>query len=116
MIGPGAEEIAWEEAIAKYRHRAERWRKLGLGTHYDVRMYNVFVRSVLQVLSQFYTPPKEVFKEEQRTLKLLLRGPANWCRTKDILHLKDWYKFSNQSHSLKNINLASKARVAATEK
>ena len=115
MIGPCAEEVAWEEAIAKYRHRAELWRKLGLGTHYDVRMYSVFVVSVLQFVNQFYTPPKVVFEEEEKTLKLLLRGPAHSCRTTDILHLKDWYNFSNQPHSLKNINLASKARAAATE-
>ena len=68
LIGPDAEEAAWEEAISKYRQRAERWRKLGLGTHYDVRMYNVFVISVLQFLSQFYTPPREVYEEEEKLL------------------------------------------------
>ena len=114
-IGRGGESMAWDEALAKYKQRAIRWRQLSMGMLFDIRLYNVFVFSVLQFQCQFYNPTAEVLQEEQTALNKLLKGPASWIRTQDITNLKNHYGFANQPHSLKHTACAAKTRVAATE-
>ena len=114
-VGPEAEGVAWDEALAKFSLRSKRWSQLGLGAVLGVKMYNTFVQSVLSFLCQFFHPPDKVLTEESSAVRRLLPGPRGWCKVQEILHLKDWHHFPMQPHSLATTSLAAKVRLYYTE-
>ena len=66
MIGPAAELQAWDEPIQKYISRSKRWSQLSIGPNWSIKMYNVFVFSVLSFMAQFYEPPPELGTIQRR--------------------------------------------------
>ena len=117
MIGPEARNCAWDEALAKYDARAMRWGTKGeLGSFLKIRCYNVFAVSVLQFLCQFYAPSDAVVAAQKSRVTSMFSGPHQWCSMEHLLHLKDWFHFTNQPADIENVAIAAKGRVYLNER
>ena len=88
MLGPGAEDTSWQEATAKYEHRAQTWANQHLGFHFTATAYNVFALSVLTYLAQLLSPPPELLQTEERTLHRVAPGPNGWISSSDLWWLQ----------------------------
>ena len=84
---------------------------LGLGTFLNFKVYNVFIASLLNFMLQFYAPSPEMFAAEERVLRGMMRGKANWITPAQILHMKSWYNFPKQPISMEHIAIAAKVRL-----
>ena len=116
MIGPDAELQTWDEPTQKYISRSKRWAQLGIGLNWSIKMYNVFVFSVLSFMAQFYEPLQELYKEEEYALKRLMPGPRNWIKKDLILTLSTWGGYIGDPQSLQHVALASKYRLIVSER
>jgi hypothetical protein len=117
VIGPEAAKQALGEPLQKYTTRGKRWAQLNIGLNWSIKMYNVFVFSVLSFMAQFYEPTSEVLKEEGRALRRLMPGPKNWISKEQLLTLSTWAGGGSirDPSSIENVALAAKHRLVVSE-
>jgi hypothetical protein len=75
-IGPEGYNLAWTEALEKFKKAIPRWTTAGWGLQLSTLIYNVYLASILGFVAQLYPPTPEVVQAEQMALRRFLRGPG----------------------------------------
>ena len=110
-LGPQAHLQQWVEQTTKYASRADRWNAAGSGLHYTIRIYNVFVFSVLSYIMQFADPPDSLLDDECKCIRKFAKGPGNWMRVQDIQDLRSLFHLHFEANSIRETALAAKLRL-----
>ena len=114
FIGPGSVGLSWDKALNKFLLRCQEWSRLGLGVHYSLHAYRIFIVSVLSFVMQLAEDPDVLDDYNKKALRLIMRGPGNWITVSDAVHLSSSFSFPLNFLRLENLSMACKMRVAYT--
>ena len=89
MLGPKATNSSWDTPIKKYTGRLTEWPWKQIGTHLSVRVYNTFILPTLLFVAQLQQPPPHAYQAEQKVPGKILAGRGGWCKTNDLMHLRN---------------------------
>jgi hypothetical protein len=109
--GPGKGDSSWDQPLAKYTQRVERWRGLGAGTQFATAAYNSLALSTLLFIAQLEKPPKGVLVGEECGVRRTLGGPGKWYIPQDAFFLKECYGQNKSFGSVEIITQAAQLRT-----
>lgn len=113
-LGPGRGQLTWQGPLKKFRERVEMWAKHGLGPHYTLAAYSVYIMPVLLFVAQLDAPPDEWSALEKWAIRRLFPGPGNWI-TAAATHNLRALGLPREMGRLDSLALAAKFRVATWE-
>jgi len=87
MLGPEKKLESYKKPLIKYKERAALWARQALGLHLSLRVYSVFIASVLGFVTQLEPLPDKLFNEaELYACRRLFSGPHCWI-VPNVLHV-----------------------------
>lgn len=114
LVGPGTGDDTWNRPIQEYLHRSAQWAGMGLGLFYNMKIYRVFIATVLSFVMQLAEDPPNLEEVFLKSIRLLAPGPGNWLTVGDATHLESDYSFPCGFQHPACTSKAAKLRVIAT--
>lgn len=113
-LGPEAADSSWTKPLEKFRERVAVWSSHGLGPHYTLAAYFLYVLPVLLFVAQLEELPECWKHAEKWAITELFPGPGAWISATAAHNLKV-LGFPREMSDLRWLSTAAKARVAMWE-
>ena len=90
IIGPGVGRESWIKPLYKFKQRAAQWAARSLGLAMYALVYNIYIVTVLEYVSQVLDVDDEVQEVVAQTLRRIAPGPGNWAKQEDLENLTEF--------------------------
>jgi len=115
MLGPEAGSRSWDKVGTKAKQRAWAWTACGLGLHWSVIVFNVFILSMAGFLLQLLPPDAVWVRAEGQVIQALFPGPFQWIMAKDLQEMRRELGMHGEVKSVTEVSLATRLRVLHRE-
>ena len=105
-LGPGAQAVQWDSAIAKMTLATGRVIRLGLGLAGSIPVYNALAHSCGAWLASIVKLSPSAHRTECKNIQKLTRGPWFGIPTDLVFHVKARCGFKAEARSLQIASLA----------